>query len=212
MQHLGNLLVPRMGLPLPLPDLQLMELVLPYGKSSHVVPLLLHDHQVGVMNRLYEAYYRWRTHEFYAEKVKLGFKDERLAVLSSTQTHHVEESVRKLVAELLFKDEAALPGVAVEVDGGFSRAFSAGARKDDKGRSLRELELTTRLLRYRCSHLIYCPQLQGMRPEFRKQVFTLLAEALLAKSELATHLPAEERQCIHEILLQTLPEYAAVSS
>lgn len=207
-EHLGNILVPRGSAPLPFPDLTPMREVLPYGTSSHIVPLLLHDHQVGLMNKLYEALYRWRTHAFYEEKVRLGFKDDRLAVLSSTQTHAVAEGIEKLVAELLFKDEAALPGVPLQPDPAFLRAFSAGARRDKAGRALRDLDLTTRLLKYRCSHLLHSPQLLAMPQPFLHQLYTRLAHALKGKSNTAAHLPAEERQSIHEILLSVQPGYA----
>ena len=208
LEHLGNILVPRGSQPLPFPDLKPMQEVLPYGTNSHIVPLLLHDHQVGLMNELYEALYRWRTHDFYAEKVRLGFKDDRLAVLSSTQTHAVAEGLESLVAELLFKDEAALPGVPITPDAGFLRAFSSQARRDARGRSLRDFQLTTHLLKHRCSHLIHSPQLLAMPAPFLQQLYARLDAALCGRSSAGKHLPAEERQAIREILLSVQPGYA----
>ena len=54
---------------------------------------------------------------------------------------------------MLFVDEAPLEGV--RGSSGFAESFSARGPRDSKGRSLRQLDLQTRLLRYPCSYMIY---------------------------------------------------------
>ena len=55
---------------------------------------------------------------------------------------------------LLFIDEAPLPG-PVHGTSGFAEKFAAKGPFDRRGRSLRQLDLRTRLLRYPCSYMIY---------------------------------------------------------
>jgi hypothetical protein len=65
----------------------------------------------------------------------------------------VRTSANELVDYLLFVDEAPLGG-RVRGTGGFAEKFSAGGRADKKGRSLRQLDLEQRLMRYPCSYMI----------------------------------------------------------
>jgi hypothetical protein len=210
MNHLGNILVPRGSKPVSFPDITAMVPALPHGSSSHIVPLLIHDHQVGLMNKLYEALYRWRTHDYYAQKINAGFKDERLTMITSTQIGAVNEALDKLVAEILFKDEAALPGVQLEAQPAFLKSFQAQARSDPQGRSLRELELKTRIMKYRCSHLVQSPQVLGMPEPFKRELYCRLRKALAGQHPAGGHLPEQEREAIHDILLATQPGYSQV--
>src|SRR5205807_1429575 len=59
-----------------------------------------------------------------------------------------------LVKGLLFSEEAEL---ARKVAGtsGFAAEFAARGPFDERGRSLRQFDLTTRLFKYPCSYLIY---------------------------------------------------------
>ena len=61
--------------------------------------------------------------------------------------------VSELVDYLLFVDERPLPG-PVDGTSPFARVFAAGGPRDAHGRSLRQLDLHTRLMRYPCSYLI----------------------------------------------------------
>jgi hypothetical protein len=56
------------------------------------------------------------------------------------------ETAVQLVDALLFVDEAALAGPSRQL--GFAAVFSARGPTDANGRSLRQLDLRTRLLRY----------------------------------------------------------------
>jgi hypothetical protein len=203
--HLGNIFVPRAGQSLPAPDLSGIQDLMPHGKSSNIVALLIHDHQIGLMNKLYEALYRWRTHQFFMKLKADGVQDQRLEVLSSGKTHDVDAAIARAADEFLFMGEAALPDTPIQPDPAFLKVFSAGAKQDAEGRSLRQLDLRTRILKHRCSHLIYSPQFQGMPQEFRSAVYAKLREKLQG-DKAASHLPAEERASIWSILKATLPD------
>src|SRR5687767_9313775 len=67
------------------------------------------------------------------------------------------EMVNAVVDGMRFVDEAPLPAT-VQGSSGFSHEFQALGPRDKKGRSLRDLQLTSRLMRYPCSYMIYSPQ------------------------------------------------------
>ena len=80
-----------------------------------------------------------------------------------------------------------------------------------QGRALRDLDLKTRLFRYRCSPLIYSASFRGFPPELRTLVLARLADILRAEAPPAdyAYLPAAERRAIAEILAATLPDLPA---
>ena len=70
---------------------------------------------------------------------------------------------REVVDYLLFIDEAKLPD-QVRGRSGFAERFSASGPRDRKGRSLYELDLSRRLMKYPCSYLIYSPAFDALPP------------------------------------------------
>ena len=50
---------------------------------------------------------------------------------------------------------APAPGARVGASSAFAKEFAARGPRDSKGRSLRDLDLTTRIFRYPCSYLVY---------------------------------------------------------
>ena len=79
-------------------------------------------------------------------------------------------ALRETVDYLLFVDEAKLRAPVRGVSN-FSKSFSLGGVRDRRGRSLRELDLQTRLFKYRCSYMIYSPAFDALAPEVRAEVF-----------------------------------------
>src|SRR5579862_4036721 len=71
----------------------------------------------------------------------------------------LRESAQEFVDYLLFVDEAQLPApiqsTAARQSSAFARVFTARGPFDRQGRSLRELDLQHRMLRYPCSYMIY---------------------------------------------------------
>ena len=60
----------------------------------------------------------------------------------------------------------------------FSRTFSGGGPRDGKGRSLRELDLKTRLFSYRCSYMIDSPAFDALPAPARTAVLARLREVI----------------------------------
>ncbi|MFM8470892.1 MAG: hypothetical protein ACKODH_13180, partial [Limisphaerales bacterium] len=165
--------------------------------SSDLLPQLLHEHQIGFVNRAVEATYRTRT-----ALAEGGGK------LSSASSSTLDQQARALTRYLLFADEVPLPTGGVAGDAEFKRDFTSVRRLGPGGASLKDFELRTRLFQHRCSYMIYGLAFQGLPPEMKQRVFTRLAQALdTAKpDEEFAYLPAAEKQSIRGILKATLPE------
>jgi hypothetical protein len=164
---------------------------------SDVLPQLLHEHQIGFVNRAIEATYRTRT--------DLAEGNGKLTPAHATE---LDQQARALTRYLLFADEVPLPTGGIAGDGEFKREFASVRRIGPGGASLKDFDLRTRLFQYRCSYMIYSLAFQGLPPEIKQRVFTRLAQALdTAKPDKEyAYLPAPEKQSIRGILKATLPE------
>ncbi len=165
-------------------------------RTSDVLAHLLHEHQVGFVNRVVEASYRARTH-LHSNQGKL----------SDSQQTEMEAQSALLVRYILFADEVMLPPNELHVDSAFKADFLRNRRVNSQGISLKDLDLNTRLMRYRCSYMIYTPLFGGLPMELRERVYRRLSKALASDSadkEFA-YLPALEKKAIRCIMLETLP-------
>ena len=106
----------------------------------------------------------------------------------------------QLIRYLLFRDEAPL---AEPIQGStkFADWFQNRGRKDSQGRSLRDWNLETRLMKYRLSDLIESELFDNLPGDVKKRIYQKLWEGLSAENpvEPFDHLPEEERQAILEI-------------
>lgn len=161
--------------------------------TSDIVPHLVHEHQVGFTNRVIEANYTVRE--------KLAAGKGRLA---SADTAALNELATGLVRYILFAEEAKLPA-PVQGDGSFVRDFTALKKATRDGMSLRDLDLRTRLLKRRCSYMIYSSLWDGMHPLFKQSVEAKLWNALQEASTDRgfAYLPANEKREIRQIIKET---------
>jgi len=165
---------------------------------SDVVALLVLNHQTHMTNLLTRL--GWETRVAEHDAAKTGAK-----------LPNVRDTVRELVDYMLFVDEAPLPSV-VRGSSSFAQEFSSKGARDAKGRSLRELDLTRRLLRYPCSYLIYSETFDALPPAAKSAVYQRLWDVLSGKDTdkaYATLSPGDRRAII-EILRETrtgLPAY-----
>jgi len=180
-------------------------------RTSDVVPLLVHDHQVHMHNVLSTALQETRIalHRWPAMLEILGLPAD--APLQGSCLAVFENQAEKIVDALVFRDEAAWPAGGVGGDGVFAAAYARGRRTDPAGRSLRDLELRTRLFRHRCSPLIYSESFTALPKDLRDLTLLRLSVGLRAFPPAPGfgHLPDAERRAIHEILTATLPDLPA---
>lgn len=193
--HRGNLIVPDGSAPGWMSRAQPVHLDSLDGKCSastrltpysDIVALMVFEHQVRLMNLLVRAGWQSRV----ALEQKHALTPSAIAALDD------------LAAGLLFEGEAPLEG---EISGasGFAEAFASRGLRDGKGRSLRDLSLRGRLMKYPCSYMIYSPSFDALPPEARDAVYGRMWRKLSAAS-------AADRRAIVEILRDTkpgLPDY-----
>jgi hypothetical protein len=180
-------------------------------KTSDVVPLLMHDHQVHVHNVLSTANQdaQIALHRWPAMREILGLPAN--APPQGSCLVVFDSQAEKILDALLCRDEAAWPAEGIQSDGVFAPAYAKTSKPDAKGRSLRDLDLKTRLFRYRCSPLIYSQSFATLPKELHDIVLLRLSSGLRAfpPSPSFGHLGDDERATIHEILTQTMPDLPA---
>jgi hypothetical protein len=161
--------------------------------ASDIVALLVFDHQMYMTNLITRV--GW--------EVRCALYDKTPA---QTLNALLRESARELVDYLLFIDEAPLPG-PVHGTSGFAEKFAAEGPADHGGRSLRQLDLRTRLLRYPCSYMIYSQAFDQLPEPARNAVYQRMWEVLSGaeKGTRYARLSLSERRAIIEILRETKP-------
>jgi hypothetical protein len=177
---------------------------------SDIVALMVLEHQSRMTNLItrvgFEA--RMALHENAAMRKALGEPEDQI---SESAIRRIDSAAEELVQYLLFSEEARLTEPIQGVSG-FAQVFARGGARDSRGRSLRDLDLRTRLLRYPCSYLIYSEAFDSMPARVKERVYQRLWD-VLAKEEAGgkfDHLSKEDRKAILEILLETkkgLPDY-----
>jgi len=122
----------------------------------------------------------------------------------------IKEDCENVVEAMLFSEAVPLTD-AVTGTTAFAREFSARGPRDSKGRSLHELDLKTRLLRYPLSYLVYSPTFDGLPGVAKTYIYRRFWEVLSGKdsSKPFEHLSPEDRKAILEILQETKPDFAA---
>jgi len=164
---------------------------------SDVAALLVFEHQMHMMNLITRI--GWETRVALADHGVEGARSAAAALAP------------EFVDYLLFIDEPPLPA-PVKGASGFAERFSALGPRDQRGRSLRELDLQTRLLKYPCSYLIYAPAFEALFAESKAAIYARLRDVLSGKETAGRYqrLSAADRQSILEILRDTKPDFAAL--
>jgi hypothetical protein len=206
LQHFGNVDVatPASGLDAKTPQLSSVQRTFDttgyLSTYSDIAALMVFEHQMQMTNLLTRV--GWETRVAQQE----GRRDARTAI---------QEIVNETVDYMLFADEAPISG-KLEGTSGFAAAFSANGPRDREGRSLRQLNLTTRLLQYPCSYMIYSAQFEQLPAEAKASIYERLWAVLSGKDRNSryTRLTASDRRAITQILKDTktdLPTYFQVS-
>jgi hypothetical protein len=167
----------------------------PSGESD-IAALMVFDHQMHAMNLLTRLNWESRVA---ASGGRPDFLRGPLADL-----------VGELSDYLLFVDEAPPPG-RVTPRTEFAERFTAAGPRDRRGRSLRELDLDRRLLRYPCSYMIYTAAFTGLPADARDAVYRRMWTILsnVDAGPKYAHLTSADRRAIVEILRDTKDDLPA---
>jgi hypothetical protein len=157
---------------------------------SDLVALLAIEHQAKMLNLM----------------TRVGW-EARIGEKEAGRT--LDQAAAELVDYLLFVDEAPLPG-PITGTSRFAETFAAQGPRDSRGRSLRDLSLEKRLLRYPCSYLIYSEPFDGMPANAKAAIYARLWEILSGADNDKRYavLSTDDRQTITEILTETKPDIA----
>jgi hypothetical protein len=125
----------------------------------------------------------------------------------------IEDLAEPIVQVMLFSGEIALTD-PVKGSSGFSAEFQKRGPRDSRGRSLRDLDLNTRLLRYPLSYMIYTASFDSMPVPLKEYVYRRLRQILAGQdsSPAYSHLSGSDREQIAEILRETKPDFDPASS
>lgn len=162
--------------------------------GSDIVALMVLEHQAHLHNFI--------TRLNYETRIQLSLYHH---------TKYLHAIVDGLVRYMLFADEVPLPS-PVTGSGHFTEDFQKEGPFDSKGRSFRQLDLQTRLLKYPCSYLIYSDPFNELPPEAKELVYQRMYDVLSGKEqgEAYARVTPENRKAILEILRETkkdLPAY-----
>jgi hypothetical protein len=160
---------------------------------SDIAAHLVFDHQMHMMNLITRI--GWQTRVALADG-------------GSDSVSSMADAASEFVDYLLFVDEPPLPA-PVKGASGFAERFSALGPRDRQGRSLRELDLQRRLLKYPCSYSIYSPAFDALPGESKAAIYARVSDVLTGKVTGARYqrLSPADRQAILEILRDTKPDF-----
>jgi len=179
----------------------------PHGGQSDVAALMVLEHQTGVHNILVEANLTTRATLHRHGEMKKAFGESVDGPLSETNERILDRMADKVLHEMLYVDEFEVPG-GIEGGAAFQNAFKTNARKSADGRSLKDFRLYGRLMKYRCSHLIYSEAFENLPREIRSRILDKLHSILTrpASWPAYAHLADSEREHLHTILSETVPD------
>jgi hypothetical protein len=170
---------------------------------SDIVALMVLEHQTLVHNRITQANFATLQALDYETMLNKALGEPEGKRLDST-TRRIASAGDDLVEAILCVDEAPLTETITGTSG-YSEWFSRQGPRDSHGRSLRDLDLKTRMFRYPCSYLVYSESFDALPEAMHDYVWHRLREILSGKdrSERFAHLSAADRAAIREILRDT---------
>ena len=118
---------------------------------------------------------------------------------------YLKSPVEGLVKQLFMAEEVSLE-YPVRGNPEFVRVFEKAGPRDHTGRSLRQLDLQTRLFKYPCSFLIHSEAFRRLPDPLKQKIYRRMAEVLSGTdaSEAFRRWSADDRVAVREILTETL--------
>jgi hypothetical protein len=178
------------------------------SNHSDIVALMVFEHQMHAMNLLTRIGWEARVAEDHARvRTAVGFGKPS----PDDQPIAVAEAAKEVADYLLFVNEAPLADT-IRGSSGFGERFEQQGPFDRKGRSLRQLDLRRRLMRYPCSYTIDSPLFDALPSAAKDAIYQRLWQILSGgvRTTEYRHLSRDDRRAVVEILRDTkrdLPSY-----
>ena len=159
------------------------------ARGSDIVALMVLEHQAHMHNYI----------------TRLNF-EARMMTAMYGHLRYLKNQENAFLRHLLFTEEAPLTA-PVAGNPEFVAAFAKARPRDSKGRSLRDLDLQTRMFKYPCSFLIYSEAFAQMMPEMKEKLLRRLFAILTGQEPHPdfVKIPDGDRRAILEILRETMP-------
>jgi hypothetical protein len=213
-QHLGNFVLTTAKKPKSIDNAaghNLIDLAERFDTSRYLTPhsdlvaLMVLEHQTETLNILTTASFEIRHAQYSIEQA--GQDADSLAKAQKLLSDRLAKNSELIVRALLFAEETPLTA-PVTGTSAFTGEFAAKGPRDDKGRSLRDFDLQTRMFRYPCSYLIQTEAFRTLPEPLKLSVGQLLREVLSSEQppKGLEHLTPDVRTAITEILNTTSPE------
>jgi hypothetical protein len=166
---------------------------------SDIVALMVFEHQMHLMNLLTRIGWEARVAEAQRSSAP-GFRPPG----TDDQPIAMDAAAAEVVDYMLFVGEAPI-GEPISGSSGFRERFEQQGPFDRKGRSLRQLDLRHRLMRYPLSYMIYSPLFEGLPGAAKDAIYRRLWQVLSGevRGPRYQHLSLEDRRGIAEILKDT---------
>src|SRR5262245_22641927 len=164
--------------------------------QSNNVALMVLGHQTHVHNMITSSVYEIR------DAVAQGLTD------TDKFNDVVKDAGEPIVRAMLFSGEARLTE-PVAGTSNFAAEFVSRGPKDSHGRSLRDLDLQHRLLRYPLSYLVYPNSFNAMPTPLKDYVYRRFREVLSGQDQSGefANLAESDRKAILEILHETKSDF-----
>ena len=176
---------------------------------SDIVALMVLEHQTQMHNAITAANFETRQaiHQSYQMNALLEREPDHV---SESAQRRLQSAADNVTRYLFLCDEAELTD-PISGTSGYAEEFAAAGPSDSQGRSLRMLDLKTRLFRYPCSYLVYSESFDGLPDRVRAAVLDRMIDVLAGTTDTDEyrHLTAADRTAIREILIETKPEFAS---
>lgn len=179
----------------------------PYlSPHSDIVALMVLEHQSRMHNLITRANFEAKSAHHYDEVMNKAM-DRPTGHRSASAKRRIDSAARKMVEYMLFADEFQLTD-PVSGTSAFAEEFAARGRRDSKGRSLRDFDLTSRLMKYPCSYLVYSETFDALPDEVKIRALQRLYDVVAGHdtSDTFAHLSTSDRKAILEILRETKPD------
>jgi hypothetical protein len=175
--------------------------------KSDIVALMTLEHEITVQNEI--TFVRFKAGDVlrrigHPEAVTAKTWDE----LPPKAQQIMPRMLDRLTKSLLFFNAVQFTD-RISGTAGFEAAFEKRGPRDDKGRSLRDFDLDTRLFRYAVSFLIYSPEFDALPGFARDYVYRKVADVLEGRDTSGTYgdIPQTRRRETLEVLAATKPDF-----
>jgi hypothetical protein len=143
---------------------------------SDIVALMVLEHQTQMTNLMTRIGFETRMalHDSRAINKALG---EPVEQRSESTVRRINNAVEEMLEYMLFSGEASI-SEPIRGTSGFAEVFAKQGPSDQKGRSLRDFDLTRRIFKYPLSFLIYSEAFDSLPAEAKDRLFRRLWEVL----------------------------------